>query len=428
MPIAAVPDYLGEDFKTASPGMRFGMYLKLWGINEQSRHALWTTSDIIYRVRGENREKRELKQENKVQAINGACSLSQDDIKLMRSLIEREETQALTLPHCFTFPALSIAPFATGLGNEHPLENGFAFLWPYGLPYLPGSGIKGVLRQAARELLSGEWGENSWTELDAIESDLPLGKDPGKQAISILFGVESEDHQTEHVRGVLTFWDVIPGIKGNRLMVEIMTPHQAHYYQQGEAPHDSGQPTPISFLSVPPGSSFTFHVQCDALRLQRMAPSLVQAVQWENLLQAAFQHAFDWLGFGAKTAVGYGALQEDAREKKRLEDVSRKRQEGREKEQQLAEDVKGLPEDAAWLKKQGIDEEGKENERLLKTLEEFIADRNEISEQAVRIYHGLMEAHWKGIMNTPDATQGKKAKPKYKPRPVALAKWLIGRR
>lgn len=30
MSIAAVPDYLGEDFSGASPGMRFGMYLTAW--------------------------------------------------------------------------------------------------------------------------------------------------------------------------------------------------------------------------------------------------------------------------------------------------------------------------------------------------------------------------------------------------------------
>jgi len=29
------------------------------------------------------------------------------------------------------------------------------------------------------------------------------------------------------------------------------------------------------------------------------------------LLTAAFTHAFAWLGFGAKTAVGYGAMEED---------------------------------------------------------------------------------------------------------------------
>lgn len=30
MPIAAVPGYLGQDFSSASPGLRFGMYLPIW--------------------------------------------------------------------------------------------------------------------------------------------------------------------------------------------------------------------------------------------------------------------------------------------------------------------------------------------------------------------------------------------------------------
>ena len=36
MAIAAVPGYMGSDFSSASPGMRFGMYLKLWGTNNRS--------------------------------------------------------------------------------------------------------------------------------------------------------------------------------------------------------------------------------------------------------------------------------------------------------------------------------------------------------------------------------------------------------
>ena len=35
---------------------------------------------------------------------------------------------------------------------------------------------------------------------------------------------------------------------GDRLQVDVMTPHQTHYYAEGESPHDSGQPNPI----VPP--------------------------------------------------------------------------------------------------------------------------------------------------------------------------------
>ena len=178
--------------------------------------------------------------------------------------------------------------------------------------------MKGVLRQAARELASGEWGDAlGWTEA----------------AIQILFGLESDDGDTAHRRGALAFWDVIPQVHGDRLAVDIMTPHQAHYYQKKTDrkaggslnPHDSGQPNPISFLTVPPRSRFAFHVVCDLAFLKANAPELAAGDRWKQLLQAAFAHAYEWLGFGAKTAVGYGAFEEDPEARKRAEDAEKKR-------------------------------------------------------------------------------------------------------
>ncbi|MDP2752374.1 MAG: type III-B CRISPR module RAMP protein Cmr6 [Rhodocyclaceae bacterium] len=302
MPIAAVPNYLGTDFRTASPGMRFGMYLKLW------EGSAWSKS--------------------KDKPLDTAKTLTPNDQQTMHGLLARQKQtfDTSTAPEAsLRFEAIATAPFTTGLGNEHPLENGFAFLNPYGLPYLPGSGIKGVLRQAARELASDEWGsESEWEET----------------AITFLFGKESADGETEHQRGALTFWDVIPQIKGDKLAVEIMTPHQSHYYQQkndrkagnSTTPHESGQPNPITFLTVPHGSGFVFHVQCNLTHLNRLAPELVRNEQWKTLLKTAFEHAFEWLGFGAKTAVGYGAMQSEAQRLTQKEMAEKRKVE--EKEQQ----------------------------------------------------------------------------------------------
>ncbi|MEW6133061.1 MAG: type III-B CRISPR module RAMP protein Cmr6 [Pseudomonadota bacterium] len=337
MPIAAVPAYLGTDFKDASPGMRFGMYLKLWGVNRRTHALLWETHDIDYEIRGQNRQEREVKKENKVGALSDAKSLNRRDKDVMNALATRQSTLAATVPagSLLRLDALAIAPFTTGLGNEHPLENGFAFLNPYGLPYLPGSGVKGVLRQAARELASGEWGEkHGWDALLPSPSGRGAGGE-GVFPIDALFGLESKDGDKTHVRGALTFWDVIPQIKGDSLMVEIMTPHQSHYYQWRKdqrgnpipvAPHESGQPTPISFLTVPPGSGFTFHVVCDLAHLNRIAPQLAENDQWKTLLAAAFEHAFQWLGFGAKTAVGYGAMASDAMRRAKEEEMAARRE------------------------------------------------------------------------------------------------------
>lgn len=319
MPIAAVPKYLGQDFKDASPGMRFGMFLKLWGMNNRSRDALWTTHDINYLEAGKDREERAFKDENKVSALKDAQAINAADKKVMQSIQTRQQAGfASVLPHeGLRLEAQATAPFTTGLGNEHPLENGFAFLNPYGLPYLPGSGVKGVLRQAARELAGGEWGDDhGWS----AEKNIEITIDKNVIRISLLdalFGLESQDGDKQHLRGALTFWDVIPQIAGNSLAVEIMTPHQSHYYQWKKdsrgnpievPPHDSGSPNPISFLTIPPGSGFSFFVTCDTTLLARHAPHLVEGEHWKTLLTAAFEHAFAWLGFGAKTAVGYGAM------------------------------------------------------------------------------------------------------------------------
>lgn len=325
MPIAAVPDYLGKDFTSASPGMRFGMYLPLWGVNQRSKELLWGTHDVDYEVRGQQQQEREVKKENKVSALKQACTLNPADKHIGKAMAQRQNQAFETVPAAqgLRLQATAIAPFTTGLGNEHPLENGFAFLNPYGLPYLPGSGVKGVLRAAAQELARGEWGASDWsTDLRHEVHDKKGQRLFDASDLDVLFGSEALDGEN-HLRGVLSFWDVIPQIEGNSLMVDIMTPHQSHYYQGkntagSTSPHDSGSPNPISFLTVPPGSGFAFHVMCNTAQLEHLAPDLAANGRWKVLLTEAFEHAFAWLGFGAKTSVGYGAMGRDTQAEEKL--------------------------------------------------------------------------------------------------------------
>lgn len=349
MSIAAVPGYLGQDFNEASPGMRFGPYFKGW--------------EPGFRM-----------PKDKVPAVKPAAPLG-PHAKVVKHLRDRQKMLADSLAPgaLLCLDAQATAPFTTGLGNEHPLENGFAFLNPYGLPYLPGSGVKGVLRQAARELAGGEWGDKRcWRDgqlypllTGSDEARKPVC-DKGDQPVvlsmaDVLFGRETADGDSVHVRGSLSFWDVIPQIAGDALHVEIMTPHQSHYYQwkkdrQGnpipESPHDSRPPVPIAFLTVPPGSGFTFHVLCDLAHLQRLAPELAaldpatRKPHWQGLVTAAFEHAFAWLGFGAKTAVGYGAMARDSkseqRREKEREERETQRQDALAKERQAKERAEQL--------------------------------------------------------------------------------------
>lgn len=341
MAIAAVPAYLGRDFSTASPGLRFGMYLPLWGEDRRTGEVVWETRDYKYEVRGQERTERRLPHENKVDAIRQALKLTPSDTAVMGALLKRQSALALPIAEAgllLVSEAKAVAPFTTGLGNEHPLENGFAFLNPYGLPYLAGSGVKGVLRQAARELASGQWGD-------------PQGWDDA--AIDALFGHVCDDEDALQ-RGALTCWDVIPQLAGDALQVEVMTAHQSHYHQQGDTPHESGSPNPINFLTIPPGSGFVFHLQCDVPFLQRISPELAQHRRWQALLDAALAHAFAWLGFGAKTAVGYGAMEVDDVARERREAAMHAAAEARAAEARRQAEDKMSPDDRAWAQAQPL--------------------------------------------------------------------------
>ena len=313
MPIAALPKYLAEkNLMEASPGLQFYPYLAVWTTERDQKNELRKRAKKRSQEAQEVRDLIEMHgedgtiniliqaQKNPIEKLwHKQKSTKRLEIKLpdtSRKLIQgwrdRLHAVALAEQHTVLFPAQATAPFVIGMGNEHPLENGFSFLWPYGVPYLPGSSVKGVIRQAFREL------------------------DIDEAATTALLGLESERGSQDHQRGALIFHDVIPEIAGGSLKVEIMNPHFNDYYQKGKTPHENDNPVPIYFLAVPEGSRFDFMVSCDEAFLQRLNSDLVKQDEsgqprWQVLLQQAFEYAFDWLGFGAKTRVGYGAMQVD---------------------------------------------------------------------------------------------------------------------
>ena len=284
--IAAIPDRIPPQFGDAAPGHKFLLYFTHWEAGRFTPYKDARLPDIKQLEKPERERIRTEFEGRKRRALGNVCPLGESAKAQVAALRSRQ--QALIKHYGadgYLISTLSTAPFATGLGNEHPIENGFAFLTPYGLPYLAGSGVKGILRRAMQELMDD--GEAEFTDA----------------AINALFGPEEVKQPEDAQRGALDFWDVFPNPASGKLVVEIMTPHYGKYYQGDEAPHDSGAPVPVSFLAVPAKSNFDFHVVCHAARL----PAALQS-QWRDLLDGAFKHAFAWVGFGAKTSVGYGAM------------------------------------------------------------------------------------------------------------------------
>ncbi len=354
MGIAAVPGYISRHITEAiemPPGHRFNLFFPYWNNG-------W-----------------EAESSNKTETLKKVCAMPDCSKKLLRALIKRQEELASKFgERALIFPCRLVSPFITGLGNEHPIVNGFSFLTPYGLPYLAGSGIKGVLRHAAElmalfpeeypsagtaaiTLLDVWWlfgfegagcsiwpgnrndggGENPWLQAWARHMEVILERKdlahfigilgiPDKQKarfksdprefLAELSRQNPEFRQSLHSRGALTFWDGFPDCE--KMAVEIMTPHYNHYYQEDRQPHDSGQPNPIPFLAVPEGSSIRITVQCDTARL----PS---SFEWKPQLKDIFTFSNKWQGFGAKTAIGYGAFSLDEAEMGKLEKAAEER-------------------------------------------------------------------------------------------------------
>lgn len=384
--IAATPKYLGNDFTTAPPGQCFGLYFQYWQENT------WEADD-----------------KRKGDALKKSLTLPDTSHTQIDALNKRQSTLIAGMPsdRRMTILAKSISPLVTGVGIEHPLENGFAFLNPYGVPYLPGSSIKGVLRSAAQALI--QEGDSEWNH----------------EWVTTLFGLESQCKTDRPQRGALTFWDSIPGIAGGSLGMDVMTPHYSEYYQGKATPHDAGQPNPIVFMVIPPNSEFTFHITCE----QNYLPEPLKGESWKPLMDAAFQHAFEWLGFGAKTAVGYGAMSIDQKAQQRRQAEEKEKAQQRKREEKLKQETTGLPEDAVLLYRWRQKEQWmSDNNSKLKDLNHYLETNEKPTDEAMRLLEEIIESTWKGILENPRATQGKKNKPKFKPAPMALAEKIINLR
>lgn len=297
--VPAIPRYLAHVQELAMPpGHRFELYFPVWQPHN------WSQKD-----------------EAKAEALKSTLPFPASARALLEAYRQRQALLAQSRgERLLDRPAIAVSPFTIGTGIEHPLENGFSFLKPYGLPYLPGSGVKGVLRRAAEELsqMSNAEERGGWDQ----------------EAVDTLFGREvlKEDIGAERNRGALIFWDVLPAPPGDSLEMEIINPHFGDYYRGHQPPHDAGKPIPNFFLSLPAGTRYHFYVEW-----RPPAQAAAGCEQWRDLMTKAFEHAFDWLGFGAKTSVGYGHLRLDEESIARQAEQERERRRQEEEAQRLAQ-------------------------------------------------------------------------------------------
>ena len=191
------------------------------------------------------------------------------------------------------------SPLITGIGQTHPNEVGMVFDHTMGIPYIPASSVKGIVRFAHMLELIKNGNLSDYTDSDKdgeyiIESNL-------KTLIPGIFGgdedtIDNRKKKTEKLKGKVIFLDAYPNNVPD-LHVDIMNPHYGQYYSDDEnkiPPADYLDPTPIKFLTVKPGTVFEFRA---------LAPKESDFIE---TVKTAFQNALEDEGVGAKTAVGYG--------------------------------------------------------------------------------------------------------------------------
>jgi CRISPR-associated protein Cmr6 len=169
-----------------------------------------------------------------------------------------------------------------GLGSEHILETNMALHHIYGIPYIPGSAVKGVLRHWWFQVLQQD---KNFIDDEGKVDEIKALNDPDFLDFLAVFGSQKQ-------RGEVQFLDAYPDAEKVHFATDIMNPHYSKYYGGDQPPTDHQNPVPINFLTVE-NTTFRFaFLAKDRIPLDK--------------LKDRFQKALELKGVGAKTAVGYG--------------------------------------------------------------------------------------------------------------------------
>ncbi|HWS83163.1 MAG TPA: type III-B CRISPR module RAMP protein Cmr6 [Ktedonobacteraceae bacterium] len=169
-----------------------------------------------------------------------------------------------------------------GLGSESIVETSISLHRTYGVPYIPGSALKGLAANYAQLYLDADWQKS------------------GKY-YKVVFGNTDDS-------GYITFFDAlyVPGSghpNSNRkeqvLYPDVITVHHPEYYQgTKKTPSDSDSPNPVPFLSA-----------TGTYLIALAAPDLEEPEGWISTTFSVLENALKMLGVGAKTSSGYGRME-----------------------------------------------------------------------------------------------------------------------
>ncbi|MFD1887758.1 type III-B CRISPR module RAMP protein Cmr6 [Paenibacillus wenxiniae] len=175
-----------------------------------------------------------------------------------------------------------------GNGTASVLETYLSLHPTYGVPYLPGTALKGLAVRAADQLAQ-------------LHAHSELAKDGVEYAT--LFG-------TTEAAGFIQFHDalVTPGTAKDAIQLDVLTPHHQEYNQISvkeekkempyAAPRDDDPPVPVPFLHAQ--GTYKVALSCEG--------KVSIAKEWLELAASIVQFALEHEGIGGKTNAGYGRM------------------------------------------------------------------------------------------------------------------------
>jgi len=218
-----------------------------------------------------------------------------------------------------------------GLGGEHVLETSLTLHHIFGIPYIPATAFKGVVRMVSFWEIAQKRNISADKEIEELQkqlydNEIADSEDEDFLRHKLLFG-------TQNFKGLLFFLDAYPEIHNNQEIfdVDVMNPHYSKYYTQGEPPAeeppaDWENPNPIVFLTLKKGIPFCFNVLFDEFRAKEILneyndspetkkiPTILN--NWFTNLSKLTDLVKEWIktaleeyGVGAKTRVGYGRFE-----------------------------------------------------------------------------------------------------------------------
>lgn len=201
-----------------------------------------------------------------------------------------------------TYPGILMGTgYLHDVSEEEAIKNGFSLDYVTGMPYLPGSSLKGILRSVFpgryKENVSNSSASGSTLakELEAYLRD--IAHDPDLD----VYQLEEEIFDNGDV-----FVGAYPDLRDDK--------NKSLFEMDYITPHDKGrfkEPVPISIMRVRPGVAFRFAFLLRDPDESSTSGSEVSGTGYtaDKKLEMFRQILLD-MGIGAKTNVGYGKLSE----------------------------------------------------------------------------------------------------------------------